>query len=172
MSTLAAFLSKILMVLISDDDDRAVVLLATLKSRSDIGELILEVPDTFVLGGDFSLGLVVSQVAVCDATFGFLNGDELRLDIGPQSLNGGDMLIPLALDEADGLLGLSQLSLNSLVVFCGREEFLQYHMLVQFGDMVWYTGLTHPLGFLISDIRLPEIIVQTILLNDDVGAFA
>lgn len=95
------------MVLISNDDDGAVILLATLESRADIGELVLKVPDSFVLGGDLSLGLIVSQVAVGDATLGLLDGDELRLDVGSESLNGGYMFIALALDEADGLLGLS-----------------------------------------------------------------
>lgn len=112
------------MVLVSNDDNGTVVFLATLEAGTNIRKLVLEVPDAFILGGDLSLRLVESEVAVCDAALGFLNAEKLGLDVGTQSLDGGDVLVTLALDEANGFFGLAKLSLSSLIQVGGREEFL------------------------------------------------
>lgn len=125
LSTLAAFLSEVFVVLIPDDDDRAVILLATLEAGADIRELVLEISDAFILGGDLPLRLVESQVAIRDTALGLFDTEELRLDIDTQSLDGRDVLVALAFDEADGLFGLSQLSLRALVEVGDREEFLR-----------------------------------------------
>lgn len=68
--------------------------------------------------------MVKPEVDVGDTALSLLDGDELGLDVGAESLDGGNVLVTLAFDEAEGLSGLSELALGTLVEFGDGEKLL------------------------------------------------